>query len=113
MGNQPAKVWKEKLGSTSSVRSIGPNNNLDSSNATLTDGDSQHLVIEDELLKPQISYMLDTKIIAKICSFFLATNILSWPKRYQYGVTDLFYIDHDSLFFISIFESKLTLDNVL
>ena len=113
MGNQPTKAWKEKFGSTSSVRSTGPNNNLDSSNATLLDGDTQLLVIEDGLLEPQITYMLDTTINDKIWSFLLAADLLTWVKRYWYGVTDLFYIDHESLFFIATFDSKLAQDNVL
>ena len=66
MGNQPPNVWKEKLGSTSSIRSSCPNNNLDSSNATLIDGDAPLFVIEDGLLEPQITYMLDREIIGKI-----------------------------------------------
>lgn len=89
MENQPAaKVWKEKLGSTSLVRSIGHNNNLDSSNSTIIDGDTQLLVIEDGLLEPQISYILDSKIIGKIWSFLPVVDLLTWVKHYQYGLTD-------------------------
>ena len=69
-------------------------------------------MIEDGLLEPQITYMLDTTIIDKIWSFLLVAN-LYWEKCYWYVVTNLFYIDHESSSFISIFDSMLSRDNVL
>lgn len=52
------------------------------------------------------------ELISKIWSFVPVADLLSWTKDNWKGLTDLFYLDNGSSFFIALFDSSVAHNDV-